>query len=156
MKFKSKNQKMGWIFFGLYLVCLIYLVFFAESFGRSDRSRSGYSYNLEPFKEIRRFWIYRERLGWRTVIINLLGNVVWFMPFGFFLPVISRRGELWYNTVLLGFCFSLCIETVQLIFKVGSFDVDDMILNTLGAVLGYVTYAMVQRIRRRRRNGASG
>ena len=39
------------------------------------------------------------------------------------------------------------METIQLVFKVGSFDVDDMTLNTLGAALGYICYRVVQRLR---------
>ena len=84
----------------------------------------------------------------------MVGNVAAFLPFGFFLPIISRRSKKWYNTVMLGFGFSLMLETLQLIFRVGSFDVDDMQLNTLGAALGYVIYRFVQytrvKIRHRR------
>jgi len=82
-----------------------------------------------------------------SFLLNIVGNIVGFMPCGFFLPVISRRSRRWFNTVLLSFLFSLCIETIQLIFKVGSFDVDDMILNTLGGILGYILYKIVQHIR---------
>ena len=77
------------------------------------------------------------------------------MAFGFFNQVISRRSRHWYNTVLLSFLFSLCIETVQLVWKVGSFDVDDMILNTLGGLLGFVFYKIVQTIRVRRKRRAA-
>ena len=69
------------------------------------------------------------------------------MPFGFFLPEIWSRVDRWYTTTLLGAVFSLCIETTQLAFRVGSFDVDDMILNTLGAGLGFACYQAVQRTR---------
>ena len=70
------------------------------------------------------------------------------MPFGFFLPIISRRSKKWYNTVMFGFVFSLMLETLQLVFKVGSFDVDDMLLNTLGGVIGYIVFAICNMIRR--------
>ena len=46
-----------------------------------------------------------------------------------------------------GFCLSLFVESMQLIFKVGSFDVDDMLLNTVGAGLGFLVYRTVQRTR---------
>ena len=80
-------------------------------------------------------------------LINIVGNMVAFMPFGFFLPIISRRSRKWYNTVSFGLIFSLILETLQLIFKVGSFDVDDMLLNTVGAGLGFLVYRTVQRTR---------
>lgn len=149
----TRNQKFGWVLFVLYLVALIYLMFFAESLGRIGNPEAEYAYNLELFKEIKRFYIYREQLGWKAVVLNLGGNVAGFMPFGFFLPIVSRRGRHWYNTLLLGFFLSLCIEVTQLVFKVGSFDVDDLLLNTIGGILGYFSYKIVQgiRIRRKRR-----
>ncbi len=150
----TRNQKLGWVLFILYLIALVYLMFFAESLGRTGNSQAGYAYNLEPFKEIRRFYIYREQLGWKAVILNLGGNVVGFMPFGFILPIVSRRGRVWYNAFLLGFFLSLCIEATQLVFKVGSFDVDDLLLNTIGGILGFLTYRTVQEIRIRRRRRA--
>lgn len=142
----TKRQKMGWVLFILYLCLLAYFMFFSESFGRTDTSR-GYQYNLVPFKEISRYFRYYSIVGPLLFLINMVGNVAAFVPFGFFLPIISRRSKKWYNTVMLGFAFSLMLETLQLIFMVGSFDVDDMILNTLGAALGYVTYRVVQRLR---------
>ncbi len=148
----TKHQKMGWVLFLLYLALLVYFLFFAESFGRTDSTRAGYSYNLIPLKEIMRFWTYREKLGFRAFMLNIIGNIVGFMPGGFFLPVVSRRSKKWYNTVLIGFAFSFLVESIQLVFKVGSFDVDDMILNTLGAALGYVMYEAVQHVRVWRRH----
>ena len=112
----TKLQKFGWVLFLMYLIALTYFMFFAESFGRTPNTQSGYAYNLELFKEIKRFYTYREQLGFKAVFLNLVGNVVGFMPFGFFLPVVSRRGRKWYNASLLGFLLSLCIETIQLVF----------------------------------------
>ncbi len=152
----TKHQKMGWVLFLGYLALLVYFLFFAESFGRSESARSGYAYNLTPFKEIMRFWTYREKLGMRAVMLNIVGNIVAFMPGGFFLPIISRRSKKWYNTVWIGFFFSLLVESAQLIFKVGSFDVDDLMLNTAGAALGYVLYQAVQHARIWRRRYGRG
>lgn len=150
----TRNQKFGWVLFILYLIALIYLMFFAESLGRTGNAQAEYAYNLELFKEIRRFYIYREQLGWKAVVLNLGGNVVGFMPFGFILPIVSRRGRRWYNTFLLGFFLSFCIEITQLVFKVGSFDVDDLLLNTIGGILGFLCYKTVQEIRIRRKRRA--
>ena len=58
------------------------------------------------------------------------------------------------NTVITGFLFSLFVESVQLVSKVGSFDVDDMILNTAGAAIGYMMYTAVQQMRIWRREYA--
>jgi len=146
----TRNQKLGWVLFLAYLALLVYFMFFAESFGR-DTTQRGYAYNLELFKEIKRFYRYREQLGMKAFMLNIVGNVVGFMPCGFFLPVVSRRGKRWYNCIFICFSFSLFIEVTQLCFQVGSFDVDDILLNTTGGVLGYIVYHMVQTTRRRLR-----
>ena len=146
----TRNQKLGWVLFIAYMALLVYFMFFAESFGRNPEQRD-YAYNLELFKEIKRFYKYRKQLGMEAFLLNIVGNVVGFMPCGFFLPIISRRSKKWYNTILFGFCLSLCIEATQLIFKVGSFDVDDLFLNTLGGALGFLSHWTIQRIRIKRR-----
>ena len=142
----TKRQKLGWVLFLMYLCLLAYFMFFSESFGRTDTDR-GYAYNLVPLKEITRYFRYYRTLGMPLFLINIVGNMVAFMPFGFFLPIISRRSRKWYNTVSFGLIFSLILETLQLIFKVGSFDVDDMLLNTVGEGLGFLVYRTVQRTR---------
>ncbi len=147
----TRNQKLGWILFVVYLAFLVYFMFFAESFGRDPELRE-YAYNLEPFREIRRFYTYRELLGMQAFLLNVVGNVAAFVPCGFFLPIVSRRSRKWYNTFLLCFLLSLCIETTQLVFRVGSFDVDDLLLNTLGGALGYLVHCLVQWMRVRRRS----
>lgn len=146
----TRNQKLGWVFFISYLALLVYFMFFAESFGRDPVQRD-YAYNLELFKEIKRFYHYRHQLGIKAFLMNVIGNVIAFMPCGFFLPIVSRRGRKWYNMVWLVFGLSLCIEVTQLICKVGSFDVDDLLLNTSGGILGYLCNRIVQRIRIRRK-----
>lgn len=146
----TRNQKFGWVLFLLYLGLLVYFMFFAESLGR-DTTQRDYAYNLELFKEIRRFYTYRHKLGISAFLLNIYGNVIGFVPCGFFLPIVSRRSRKWYNTILLCFLLSFCIEVTQLMLKVGSFDVDDLFLNTLGGILGYMIYRIVQKIRIRRR-----
>lgn len=154
IKNATKRQKMGWVIFVCYLIFLAYFLFFSDYFGRGSHYQEKYAYNLIPLKEIKRFIIYRHVVGIKSFLLNIVGNIAGFMPCGFFLPVISRRCKMFLNTALLSFLFSFSIETIQLIFKVGSFDVDDMILNTLGGVLGYILYRIVQRIRIRRRKHA--
>ncbi len=89
--------------------------------------------------------------------INLLGNVVVFMPFGFLVPVLYReqrkgvhfKGHYFRSglfVTFLGFAFSLVVETIQLVTKVGCFDVDDLCLNTFGVILGYICYYLSKKI----------
>jgi len=129
------------LLFILYLLLLFYLLFFSETYGRT--MDSGYRYNLEPFKEIKRFLGNRDSLGRRNVIINLLGNIVAFAPFGFFLPILCKAGKNIVSCVFLTGLFSLLVESVQLISKVGAFDVDDILLNAMGGLVGFLCYAIV-------------
>ncbi len=133
----------GACLFLIYMVCLVYFLFFAEEYGR--RAGVSYDWNIEPFREIRRFWDYREILGFRAVFLNLAGNVIGFMPFGALLPVMARGARRAWKTTILGLEVSVLIEVSQFFFQVGSFDVDDMILNTLGALLGYALFWIVSR-----------
>jgi len=129
----------GRLFFVIYMVLALYFMFFSETLDRT-MVNDQYRYNLTLFKEISRFWEMRHTYGWNVTIVNLLGNVVCFMPFGFLLPTISRK-KIFKNIIsvtLMTFLFSLFIETAQLLTKVGAFDVDDLFLNTVGGFLGYI------------------
>ena len=148
---KSETKRMiriiGVVLFILYMFVLTYLLFFSERYGRTEPHE--YRYNLVPLQEIKRFWIYRESIGWMVVMTNLVGNVLAFLPFGAILPVLSIRCRGFFRITLFSFEFSLLVECIQLISKVGSFDVDDLILNTLGGAIGYLLFAVTNRIRRK-------
>ena len=140
-KEKSKSRPLAVLLFISYLLLLFYLLFFSENYGRT--MDSGYRYNLEPFKEIKRFWSNRDSLGWNSVITNLAGNIVAFAPFGFFLPMLCKIGRNVFGCVVVTAFFSLCVETVQLFTRVGAFDVDDIILNAVGGLVGFLGYYLV-------------
>ena len=106
-----------------------------------------YHYNLIPFQEIKRFWEYREKLGMWSVV-NLLGNVFVFIPFGFFKPMASYRRN-FLGTVFDGFFLSVVVESFQFVTKVGRFDVDDLMLNTIGVVIGYFVFLICNAMRRK-------
>ena len=132
------------ILFVLYIAGLVYFLFFAEMLDRTGIERS-YHYNLIPFREIRRFIVYADLLGPVAVISNLFGNIAIFMPFGFLVPILGRKKRKFWFTALA----SLSVECIQLITKTGCFDVDDIFLNTIGGILGYLVYALMQRKRDR-------
>ena len=137
----------GKVLFVLYIFFLVYFLFLAEWYGRTGMAEE-YRYNLELFKEIRRFITYREQLGMFAVFANLFGNILIFVPYGFFISMAAvRRG--FFKTLFYSFGLSLCVEVVQLFTRVGSFDVDDILLNTIGGVLGYILFVICNVIRRR-------
>ena len=144
---KKIFRAVGKVLFLLYVVFLIYFLFLAEWYGRTGISE-GYRYNVELFREIKRFIIYREQLGAFAVFANLAGNILIFVPYGFFISVASReRG--FFKTLFFSMGLSLCVEIIQLFTRVGSFDVDDILLNTIGGVLGYIIFLICNGIRRK-------
>lgn len=133
-----------WVAFILYIGLLVYFTIFAESMGRTvPIVSSSYRYNLVPLKEIKRFLCNTDTLGWKPVILNVVGNVVAFIPFGYFLPRLFKYRIKFIRAALITFDLSLAIEIIQLLTRVGSLDVDDLFLNTIGGVIGYILCAIV-------------
>ncbi|HBR31409.1 MAG TPA: VanZ family protein [Clostridiales bacterium] len=100
-----------------------------------------YKLNIIPFHTI----IQQFASGdFNMLLINIVGNIVMFIPFGY-CPALLWHGFTPANAIMTGFCTSLFIETTQ--FFIGrSSDIDDLILNTLGAALGYLLYVLSQKI----------
>lgn len=148
----KKHRYIGWGLFIGYLIVLAYLTFFSELMGRTvihEYPRM----NLVPMREIMRFIGMWERPFYRmAVILNLVGNVAAFMPFGFALPHLFRGSGKWYCILVAAFLLSLLIECMQLLFMVGTFDVDDLLLNTVGGMAGYLVYCLTKRWQQRRKD----
>ncbi len=136
------------VLFALYIAGLVYFLFFADMLDRVGIERS-YHYNVIPFREIGDLLYMRIFWGPVAVISNLFGNIAIFMPFGFLVPILGRKKRKFWFTALASFELSLSVECIQLVTKTGCFDVDDIFLNTIGGMLGYLVYALVQRKRDR-------
>lgn len=146
---KSAKKKAVRIFlFCLYLIVLSYLLFFAESFGRG--ASGDYRYNFIPFTEIRRYLVHWETIGLFGVAVNLLGNIVAFMPFGYFMSGLTENRLKTISVVLFSMEFSILVEVIQLVTKLGSCDVDDVILNTLGGWIGCLVYKFILGVRKKK------
>ena len=151
----SKNTKrkkiLYVVLFAAYLILLFYFLFFSEGLGRAS-TEAEYRYNLTLFREIKRFIEYRHVLGYKAVFLNVVGNVIAFMPFGFLLPPLMNYKTNWFVTTIWAFLFSLFVETIQLFFRLGSFDVDDMLLNTIGGLLGYIICILLKGTKGKKRD----
>ena len=97
--------------------------------------------NLIPFDTIKRFeWVLNHSSVRGLVlhaVINLVGNVIMFVPLGWFYPVLWQRLRKFPWLLLWLLLTILSIETLQLFTLLGSFDVDDVLLNMVGALLGF-------------------
>lgn len=100
--------------------------------------------NLVPFQTIR-FYAFSGRVSTTVAVRNLAGNIVAFMPIGILIPLLTRDLSLG-RTFLVGFCLSAGIELTQYLTGLGSCDIDDIILNVLGAMSVTLTLAFLDLI----------
>lgn len=151
---KKKGNVFMWVCFLAYLLLLGYVLFYASFFGREEHAE--YRYNITLFQEIGRYYHLGMRTGsWNLFFLNVLGNICVFIPLGMFLPKLFRNCKNMFFTVLLSFELSLCVEIVQLMTRVGSFDVDDLLLNTIGGLCGFLLvtiYGWMRHLARGKRN----
>ncbi|MFD0673847.1 VanZ family protein [Cohnella sp. GCM10027633] len=133
-----------WVLFLLYLLVLFqYLVMDRYQYTRMR------SYNLIPFDSIRSYIEHKESYNYRTWWMNLFGNLVMLVPFGVLLPlVIAKLRKTWAFVVAL-LAFNLGIEIMQFGFRLGSFDVDDLLLNSSGALIAYAFIRVVLTVARK-------
>ncbi len=114
-------------------------------FGRGYRfTYSSYMYNLVPFKTIRHFLQF-DKFNTEIWVVNLLGNIGVFMPFGFLLPFVIGVGLR--KSYVVFFLGLFLLESQQFLLRRGSFDIDDFILNSVGFVIGYGMYKMFMMIK---------
>ena len=108
----------------------------------------GLNWNLKPFTTIRLYLALLQgsdgglvRHAW----VNLVGNIVMFVPLGYLLPNIWKKLRKFYKTLVATLGIILVIEILQFITGLGSFDVDDFILNCLGVITGYCLWKIMNR-----------
>jgi glycopeptide antibiotics resistance protein len=90
--------------------------------------------NLIPFKTI--LFYLQGHNGFLIAFINIIGNIVALVPLGLLLPFVLQKLN-WKKILLLSFVAGLAIELVQMCLHIGIFDIDDVILNGLGVIVGY-------------------
>lgn len=79
-------------------------------------------------------------MGIGNTFYNVIGNIVLFVPLGFLIPLLFKKKNSVLNIVIYGFITSLIIELIQLVTAYNITDIDDIIFNSLGAVLGFLTF----------------
>ena len=138
-----KKKRFCNIVFCLYGALMLILLFDRAGYDPSKPYAEQLQYNLVPFETIRLFWrlLQSGSPGLRRhAVINLVGNVVMFIPLGFLLPKVSPRQRRLWRTLLTTALIIVLVEMLQLFSLRGSCDVDDLILNVLGAAIGYGVY----------------
>lgn len=127
------QKKVTWkrfLWWGIF-ICYLCVVLGATLF-----SRGNYLYNgkiVPLFYSYKEAWIHFSDSAWRNIILNFC----MFVPLGFWLPLGIRRFRSFWKTYLAGFGCSLLIECVQLFLRRGIFELDDIMGNTIGTMIGY-------------------
>ncbi|MBQ5820919.1 MAG: VanZ family protein, partial [Clostridia bacterium] len=87
----------------------------------------------------------------RDLLLNVIGNAAMFVPSGIVLPIVYKRLNTFWKVLLTGIGMSLCIELIQLPFSARATDIDDLILNTIGVIVGYGIVALIRCARKIKR-----
>lgn len=140
-------QKKIKIFFAIYILFVLKVIIFkypfeqlyaiAQTWRRGVVLEGLETANFIPFKTIKMYIDYAYKLN---SFENLAGNILVFVPFGILFPMVRTERKYFMDMFLNVFIFVLGIEVFQLFSAFGAFDVDDIILNCFGAVLGYIIY----------------
>lgn len=142
---KSVIRGVTWIFYVTYFLVMMYFLFFSDGLNRTMFDGE-YRMNFTPFSEIKRDWMLflsNPSLYSHYFFINFVLNIIAFVPFGFMYPIIQPGKKLFWRVVPVVFFMSVIIEGLQLLLKVGTCDVDDVIMNTFGGFIGWLLYWMV-------------
>jgi glycopeptide antibiotics resistance protein len=118
------------------------VVLFMTLLGRRYHDYYIQNYNLELFSCYRKIIAEHNR----SILISTIQNIVMFIPIGFTLSVVFKNRRPFVFSLLISFAFSLLIETGQLLLKSGTFELDDLFNNTLGALLGIAVYLVINGI----------
>lgn len=140
MKKTTMIQKFIWWTYLILLFAVIGVKFngsFTELCDKMVSTSFGTNYNIVPFKTIDLHIRYYSR-SWAK--LNLWGNLIPFVPYGFLLPIVYPKMNRFANVFLCGLVFVLFIEVFQFFTRLGTFDVDDIMLNMVGICFGYLLF----------------
>jgi glycopeptide antibiotics resistance protein len=98
--------------------------------------------NFVPFKSI--IPLLSGQGNQLIAMVNLFGNIIPFMPIGLLAPLVVPSIS-WQKALVLGVLTGLSFEVMEVVFRVGIFDVDDIMLNAFGVMLGYGVFGMFKR-----------
>ncbi|MCT2562696.1 VanZ family protein [Chryseobacterium herbae] len=121
-----------------YMLFLLYLMFW----GMGRFQYDDHLITVEPIFSTLEF--IHNTIGWKDVVIIVLGNVVMFIPFGFLGWIFPQFKDL--KTLLYAFISSIVIvEALQYFTRMGIFEVDDILLNTFGVYLGWLLCKLIEK-----------
>ncbi|MGM0789771.1 MAG: VanZ family protein [Bacillota bacterium] len=100
--------------------------------------------NIIPFQNTINYITGSDRFNQDIIINNTIGNIVIFLPLGLFLPMLFKRCRSLLRVSVSSIIITFSIEILQFLLQIGQFDIDDIILNTTGCILGFLIVATLQ------------
>ena len=140
---EAKHRKRNIMIFGIYCALMLWLLFDRTGGieGMEYWSQIQTNLNLVPFHTIRLFLnVLGMQMYSSAAIINLGGNVIMFIPLGFFLPRVFPALQKFRRCILATTLIITAVELTQLFTLLGTCDIDDLILNVIGATIGYIIF----------------
>jgi glycopeptide antibiotics resistance protein len=121
-----------------------YKHYFAHEYPNYSVKKGWEQANFKLFSTIRLFSSDKVRAEYSYK--NIGGNIIGFLPVGILLPLVFPAIRNFWQLTGLVFCISLFFEMIQLFTGVGVFDVDDLLLNTIGGLAGYILLIAARRL----------
>lgn len=134
-----------------YIVFISKYFFFPIIIDKEMVFQSGHTVQYIPFFP---FLEQIQSVGWRQFLYQAVGNILAFVPISFLLAILYPRLQKFRNNLLTMFSISLCVEFIQLCINLmtdiqnRAVDINDLILNSLGGVIGYLVYSLWRRVDR--------
>ena len=142
-----KRKQMWYLLFAVYSCMMLFLLFDRTGYEAGVPYQEQLKYNLVPFHTIHLFVDALKMHTYRTsAVVNLFGNVIMFIPLGFLLPRVFSGLRCFWWTMLTVTGIIVTVEILQMFTLVGTCDIDDLILNLLGASIGYGIHFGVKKI----------
>ena len=144
---EQKHRKLHMALFCAYSVFMLYLLFNRAGGieGMDYWKQIRANLNLEPFHTIRLFLKVLDQQAYSAAaVINLGGNVIMFIPLGFLLPRVFTGLQKFRRGILATVLIIIAVELTQLFTLLGSCDIDDLILNVIGAAFGYIIHKLIK------------
>lgn len=157
---KSFFHKIAWLGFGVYALVLLWQLIVFRSIDRLVNWGSFNSYfripeettgffsaevwkmntNIIPFQNTYTYLMESHQYNLDIVLQNTIGNILIFIPLGFFFILLFRKFGTILKVAMAGFTVTAAIEVTQFFLQIGQFDVDDILLNTMGTIVGGIIF----------------
>lgn len=147
------RQFLNRLVFAVYLLVLIYLVLFKGPaifkivspieytlYQFNQDQQGSWGYNLIPFRTIRFYFDNKQFHIPGSEVSNVFGNIILLTPFGFLLPLVFPQKASFLKVSFAVLMLSLVLEIIQFMANIGFSDIDDVILNVAGGMIGYGVY----------------